>query len=63
MLLPHNFFKWKQQTTKGIHIMWKKIISFFFRPAPETVSAPVRKTRKVRKIRKVIYYQPQLPLE
>ena len=41
--------------------MWKKIISFFFRPAPETVSAPVRKTRKVRKIRKVSYYQPQLP--
>ena len=39
---------------KGIFIMWKKIINFFFRPVEEPAAVPVRPAR---------YYQPKLPLE
>ena len=56
----------KKMPMKGICIMWKKIISFFFRPAAESITVPARKVRKgnkVRKVRKISYYQPPLPLE
>jgi len=39
---------------KGIFIMWKKIINFFFRPVEEPAAVPARPAR---------YYQPKLPLE